>query len=183
MRTELGSISSEPSGYEVILERTLNHPIEKVWAALTEADQLKVWLMETSVLELEVGGAIGFAEEGMRGPGTITELAEPTLIEYSWLGHEPPHSTVRFELAEATIEPGSNSNSNSDTGTDTGTRLRLIHRKMPTDGVAAEHGGGWHTHLETLDALLDGDPLPEFWPRFHELHPIYQERGRAVSNS
>ena len=164
MNTDMGTIDSTASGDQVTLRRQLRHPIHVVWAALTEPDQVAVWLMKTSVLDLRVGGAIGFDEEGMGEPGTITELAPPSILEYSWTtGHEPPPSTVRFELTEA----------------DGGTLLTLIHSRNPAGTAVLDHAAGWHTHLDWLVAQLDEEPLPDFWARFHELRPLYADRHRA----
>ncbi len=160
MRSDRGTINATDSGDDVILRRELRHPIDVVWAALTEPDQLAVWLMETSVLELRVGGAIGFNEEGMGPPGTITELTPPSVLEYTrTTGHEPPHSTVRFKLTEAA---GS-------------TTLTLTHSRNPSGTTVLDHAAGWQAHLDWLSAQLDEQPLPDFWNLFHELRPEYAE--------
>src|SRR5262245_15015085 len=76
-------------------ERRLNHPIERVWAALTDPDELIGWLAAADV-DLDSGRfTLHWQNEG--GPSmdaTITELSAPRLIEYSGA----PHGTLRWEL-------------------------------------------------------------------------------------
>ena len=68
-------------------------------------------------------------------------------------------SHVRFELA-------------SDAG---GTVLVLEHSLIAPDS-APGIGAGWHSHLDALDALLDGShQAPRDWSeRYEELLPGYQ---------
>ena len=68
-------------------ERRLAHPIERVWAALTDPDELISWWGRAQV-ELEPGGRFAMAwlnvdDEGNRAEmeATITELDPPRLLE------------------------------------------------------------------------------------------------------
>lgn len=150
---------NDAAGLTVRLTRDLNHPIERVWTALTNPDDLAAWLMDPSVLELHVGGAIGFAEPDMGPAGHITQLEPPTLIEYTWHTRRGAEaSIVRFEL----------------TPSDGGTRLTLTHRQNATRSDALEHGAGWHTHLEWLHATLDGSERTPFWERYGQMLPQFE---------
>jgi uncharacterized protein YndB with AHSA1/START domain len=39
-----GTVQQVDGRYVLRFERRLNHPVEKVWAALTESDRLAEWL-------------------------------------------------------------------------------------------------------------------------------------------
>lgn len=159
MTNNNAAIESDGKGVEVLLERDLPYPPKRVWEALTEPAQLKVWLMEVDQLELRVGGKIRFTEEGMGPASEVLILDPPTTFEFTWTtGHEPPHSVVRFDL----------------TPSERGTLLTLRHSRNPTRPAALDHAAGWQTHLEWLDAMLGNRELVDFWTRWQELRDQYE---------
>ncbi len=118
-------------------ERRLAHPVERVWAALTEPEELIGWL---AAAEVDLGGGqvvLRWQNEG--GPtmqAKITALAPPTLIEYEG----DPHGRLRWELrpdGDATVL----------TFTATGF--------YPDDQVSLVLAG-WHWHLDALAESLQG---------------------------
>ena len=117
------------------------HPIEAVWAAVTEADQLEVWLSPACgvVVDARLGGRCAFAF-GSPSPheGTITAFDPPHVVHYQLSG-----SSMRFELAPA----------------DGGTTLDFVHAFTPTDGEPPWHAdfmSGFHLMLDQIGPLLDG---------------------------
>jgi len=72
----------------VLIEETLNAPAEKVWAALTQIDQLKQWYFDFPEFKPEVG----FEFQFYGGDGgeqylhlcKIIEVIEEKKLEYSW---------------------------------------------------------------------------------------------------
>ncbi len=101
-----GLISAEDDRCVVRFERHLAHPIERVWAALTEAGQLVHWWGEVQ-LDLVKGGDfimswLNTDDEGNRAVmhGTITALEPAHLLEITG----DIHGTLRFELR--TEQPG-----------------------------------------------------------------------------
>ncbi len=157
MTDELARLELNDDGEDVRLQRHFLHPPERLWAALTDPDQIKVWLMDLDVLELEVGGAIRFAADCMGPTGEILTLDPPHVFEYTWTGHDPPLSVVRFEL-----EP-----------TESGTTLTLSHTRLPTRSSAIDHAAGWHTHVEWMEAMLSGGEKSDFGSRHRELVALY----------
>jgi uncharacterized protein YndB with AHSA1/START domain len=143
-------------------ERRLAHPVERVWAALTEPEQLVQWLAHAEQLDLVEGGRIVLrwkseisAEEIEKydidmppergdGPtvlhGTITRVDPPRLLE--WEGDI--HGILRWELREQ--DPGC-------VLTFTST-LPPLETPMATQALA-----GWHWHLDALEAALAGHPV------------------------
>ena len=82
------------------LERRLAHPVERVWRALTEPDELAAWLA-LAELELVEGGRVVLTwqntdEEGNTAVarGTVSALDPPRLLELDTY----IHGTLRWEL-------------------------------------------------------------------------------------
>ena len=86
-----------------VIERTYNAPIEKVWKAITDKDQMKQWYFDIEKFEPEVGFEFKF--EGSNEDKTyvhlckITEVIVGKKLTYSWRyeGYEGI-SFVTFEL-------------------------------------------------------------------------------------
>lgn len=88
-----------------VIERTYNAPIEKVWKAITDRQEMKQWYFDFTEFKPEVGFEFQF--EGKNEDGTktylhlckITEVEEGKKLAYSWRydGYEG-NSFVTFEL-------------------------------------------------------------------------------------
>jgi uncharacterized protein YndB with AHSA1/START domain len=87
-----------------VIERTYQAPVEKVWKAITDKDQMKEWYFDLAVFKPEVGFEFQF-EAGEPGKKQylhvckITEVVAGRKITYSWRydGYEG-NSFVTFEL-------------------------------------------------------------------------------------
>ena len=144
---------------EVVFERRLQAPRERVWRALTDPGELAGWLAPADI-DLRVGGRVVLKFEDGDEHGVITELREPEVLAYTW-NEGRTDSLVRFVL-----EPE-----------DGGTRLTLRHTfeghvELPS------YGGGWHHHLELLTAQVAGAPIAWDWRRFRELKREYERKAQ-----
>jgi uncharacterized protein YndB with AHSA1/START domain len=161
----------EDRGDHVVLQyrRRLAHPIDRVWAALTEPEELVSWWGDVDVEGLAPGSRYSVTwlneHEGERVvmDATITEVRAPELLEITG----DPHGTLRFELRPD--------------GEATELHLRC------TSPVPREHRtsvrAGWHFHLDALEAALEGRSVdlahPE--PAWEPIHERYvAEAGSAV---
>lgn len=105
----------------VVIERTFNAPVARVWKALTDADEMRVWYFDLKEFKSEVGFEFEFTVEH---EGTkyhhlckITEVIPQKKIAYTWrYAGEKGDSLVTFEL----IPEGNK------------TRLRLTHEGLDT---------------------------------------------------
>ena len=87
----------------VIVERTLNAPVTRVWNALTDVDQMREWYFDLKEFKPEVGFQFEFVVEH---EGTIyhhlcrvTEVIAQKKIAYTWrYKGEPGDSLVTIEL-------------------------------------------------------------------------------------
>ena len=141
-------------------ERRLAHPIERVWAALTEPGELIGWWGEADI-ELVEGGRftlrwLNVDDEGNRYAmhATITRLDPPRLLET--VGDA--HGTLRWELRPVAG----------------GTLLTFSSTLALPAEERARALAGWHYHLDALAATLAGGSveladLPNAgWQRLHD---------------
>jgi uncharacterized protein YndB with AHSA1/START domain len=105
----------------IVVERTYNAPVEKVWKAITDKDQMKQWYFDLSDFKAEPGFEFQFegGEDDRRYLHLckITEVVDRQKLAYSWRydGYEG-NSFVTFEL----FPEGDK------------TRLRLTHTGLET---------------------------------------------------
>jgi len=87
----------------VVIERTFNAPVERVWKALTDVAQMRQWYFDLKEFKPEVGFEFQFVVEH---EGTtydhrckVTEVIPQKKLAYTWRykGHEGD-SLVTFEL-------------------------------------------------------------------------------------
>ena len=87
----------------VIVERTLNAPIARVWRALTDVDQMREWYFDLKEFKPQVGFEFEFVVEHQGNSYhhlcSITEVVPQKRIAYTWrYKGEPGDSLVTFEL-------------------------------------------------------------------------------------
>jgi uncharacterized protein YndB with AHSA1/START domain len=129
--------------------------VDKVWAAITEAEHLKQWFPQDAELEdLAIGGGGSFTFEGYGTfPFVIEELDPPRSIAYRW-SNENGRPVAPIDLAHSTVfrftlEP-----------IDGGTQLTVVESGFEnlSDPAASLEGnrGGWDFELDELVAYLEG---------------------------
>ena len=87
----------------VIIERTLNAPVARVWRALTDVEQMRQWYFDLEEFEPKVGFEFKFAVEHegntYRHICRVTEATPEKKIAYTWRYEDlPGDSLVTFEL-------------------------------------------------------------------------------------
>ena len=105
----------------IIVERTFDAPIARVWKALTDVDQMREWYFDLKEFKPEIGFEFEFAVEHDGNTYhhlcKITEVIPQKKIAYTWrYKGEPGNSLVTFELS-----PQGNK-----------TRLKLTHTGIET---------------------------------------------------
>src|SRR6185295_48082 len=88
----------------VVIERTFNAPVERVWKALTDVDQMREWYFDLKEFKPEPGFEFEFIveHEGMKYHHLcrVTDVVPQKRIAYTWCyKDEPGDSLVTFELA------------------------------------------------------------------------------------
>jgi uncharacterized protein YndB with AHSA1/START domain len=157
-------------------QRTLPGPIERVWSYLTDPEKRGKWLA-SGPMELRVGGAAHLTwlhreyaagepipeqykqlEKGHSMDAKITRCDPPHVLAFTW--GKQADSEVVIELSKRGNE----------------VLLVLTHGRMPDRKGLLGITGGWHTHLDVLEELLNGHPSSGFWKKIVRLNAEYNER-------
>jgi len=130
-------------------ERRYRLPAERVWRAVSAADEMGAWFPSEVVGDRAVGGELVFDDEAQRaaaraageptrddGPpfrGHVVVYDPPKVFSFTWGGE-----LLRFEL----VPDGD--------GT-----LLVFTQVLSHQSVAARNGSGWHACLDALGDLLE----------------------------
>jgi uncharacterized protein YndB with AHSA1/START domain len=160
-----GTVERIDNGYQIRFERRLRHPVEKVWAALTDRERLEAWLGAVE-MDLVEGGSITIRwlntdTEGNYAVavGTITRLDPLRVFEVD----TDIHGLLRWELRPEGA----------------GSHLTLTTRSSIPDEYLTLVLAGWHIHLDFLEESLDGQAVDwPNWPfdRWRAHHARYEAR-------
>ena len=129
-------------------EVLLNHDIDKIWNAISKADQISSWFIKADFIA-DVGYNYTFTSEpNEKGCTTITgevKASHPYVLIYTWLvGGTTTETTVKWELE----------------ATQNGTKLSLIHSGISNyTGETAvamfdSFSGGWDNCINGLTEYL-----------------------------
>lgn len=149
-------------------ERRLAHPVERVWAALTEPEQLAGWLADADI-DLVAGGRVELRwlntdQDGNQAVarGTITSLEPPRLLEMD----TDIHGQLRWQLRPDGA----------------GCVLTFSAAVQLPEDLLPIVSAGWHIHLDHLADALAGRPIRwptwtrDYWGRWEELRDGYAGR-------
>ena len=133
-------------------ERTLAHPIERVWRAISEPAELERWFPAAA----DWTPATGETFDAYGASGEVTEVDAPNRLAWTFGGEN-----FSFELV------------------DQADGCRLVFTHVFGDGaLAAQTAAGWETYLSRLDVHLAGGHLSEQEAHepWEEVHEHYAER-------
>src|SRR5688572_5023978 len=139
-------MKSEP----FVIERTYDAPVEKVWEAITNKDQMKQWYFDVPQFKAEVGAEFQFTggteEQQFLHLCKVTEVEKGRKLTYSWRydGYEG-NSFVTFELF-----PEGNK-----------TRLKVTHKGLESFPVTANKDFGKENFMEGWTHII-GTGLKEY---------------------
>ena len=155
--TDRGTYIQHAGRPAVRFERAYAHPVDRVWRAITEPDELGHWFPSQVEHEGRVGGAVRLSGDPNKDgdTGTILTWDPPHRFGFQWGGDE-----LHFTIA----------------ATDEGCRLELID-VLDGDNTAARNAAGWYVCLIELAYLIDEEPrggphaatAEPFWP-VYEAH-------------
>jgi len=147
-----GMVETHGGSHILRFERHLPQPIERVWAAITEPEQLVTGLAAATI-DLCLGGRVRLRwlnTDEQSNPAnvvmnaTITQFDPPRLLEYTG----DVHGTLRFELKEEA----------------SGCVLIFSNTLPASHARLRESLAGWHVHLDFLAESLEGQAID--WPHW-----------------
>jgi len=132
----------------IVIERTFNAPVARVWRALTDVEEIRQWYFDLKEFKPEVGFEFEFV---VQHEGTsyhhlcrVTEVVPEQKIAYTWrYKGEPGDSLVTIEL----FDEGKN------------TRLKLTHSGIETFPKTPAYA---RKNFETGWTTLIGSELKQF---------------------
>ncbi len=130
----------------VTVEKVYDAPVEKVWNALTDKDQMREWYFNVYDFKPEKGFEFSFAGQGSKGEEYIhlckvLDIVTNKKLQYSWSykGYTG-YSVVTFEL----FDEGDK------------TRLKLTHAGLESfaengpDFTVTSFNGGWNEIINVM---------------------------------
>ncbi|WP_077346411.1 SRPBCC family protein [Algoriphagus sp. A40] len=133
----LGKISKENDGFKVVFERILNHPIERVWDAISNPEQLKYWFTDID-FEAIPGSRITFKfrdKDHTESYGEVVSMDPPHRFVWTWEGELGVWELVSKD--------------------EFSTKLTFSYSKISGD-YAVNVSTGFHDLLDLLVLRLDG---------------------------
>ncbi len=143
-------------------ERTYEHPIDRVFRAVSEEEHLSEWMLGPHTIDLREGGAFTLTLGGVEHPGVVSRYEPPNVVELAFTGMPP--TKIRFELTA--VDPDK-------------TVLAMFHHWGPLPdsdlpGFEPGSAGGWELLLAMeLPNHLDGHP-PLRTKDVPDLHAKYE---------
>jgi len=132
----------------VVVERTFNAPVARVWNALTDVEEMRAWYFDLKEFKPEVGFQFEFTvgHEGVKYHHLceVTEVAPQKKLAYTWrYKGQPGDSLVTFELSAKGDK----------------TRLKLTHEGLETFPKTAAYA---RKNFETGWTQIIGSSLKQF---------------------
>lgn len=136
------------AGWEIGVSRTVPHPPEAVWALLTSAQGLAIWLGD-GVATVPEPGAAYETTDGTVGEGR--SLHDRDRVRLTWRPRTWTHDTT----LQLTVSPAR-----------TGTLLRIHQERLADADERGRQRERWRDVVTRLAAALDADPpqLSTPWP-------------------
>ncbi|WP_148573274.1 SRPBCC family protein [Nocardioides caldifontis] len=145
----------------VRFERIYPHPVERVWRAVTDPDELRGWFPSPEVtIEPREGGTITMAGDPYAPEASTSRVLvwdPPSRFSFEWDGDE-------LHLTLAPHEDGC--------------RLTFVN-VLATEGSAARNAAGWEVCLRSLGEVLAGRPGGDQHGSMEEFRPML-ERYKAA---
>ncbi len=120
---------------------TINAPVFKVFAALTDSDRLAAWWGRAALVEADEGGRYETTLDVGRVEGTIVAIDGPGTLDFTWdvpAEGIPVTTTIHYALSPHGSQ----------------TAVHIAHR-APRE-VPGDWSGLWQSVLESLKAYVEG---------------------------
>ena len=144
--------NTAPPTRNIVVERTMPHPPQKVWRALTRAPLVAEWLMQND-FEPVVGHRFNFRATPIPDMWNgvtdceVLEVDEPTRLTYSWNASGDEAKDGLKSVVTWTLTPVPD-----------GTLVRMEHSgfRPQDEGGRQAMGGGWPRIVGDLERVAGG---------------------------
>lgn len=146
-----GMIEQDGQQVRFRYERELRHPVERVWAAITDPAEIERWFGGRPEIDLRPGGEyVSVHGNGVRVTDRVLTVEPPTLFEHTFWVELNPTARVTWQLRP----------------TEDGCVLTLTHTMSEEDirsaaatghpvVVLSRNAAGWHRLLDEIECHLD----------------------------
>lgn len=144
LSNQYGSVSEKNGIHTIRFERIVNHPVEKVWKAITVPEKIAQWLSPNiekpgTSINLQLGGKIRLQYMMALPEGVITGLINGQLLEITW----SPQHISKWELYKEGRK-----------------KCRIVFTESLNEPLAMHGIVGYHAYLDLLTHVLDGGIVP-----------------------
>lgn len=156
----LATLTKSNNEFIATFERTFDQPVEKVWAVLTENNQLAKWMSHLEIKDMRKGGLIIFNYNdgsGQTEEMKITDYEHQSVIEFEW-----GNDIVRFEVHPSEI----------------GAFLILKEFIKELTDHTPKDLAGWHMCLNVFRDVVNG--TVNQLPNNNEWEKLYKEYIKLV---
>jgi uncharacterized protein YndB with AHSA1/START domain len=141
-------------GHIATVTSVIHSPIERVWKALTDPEELSVWMMGAQVRsEWKVGSAISWEGQWQgshfRDSGEVLKVQEPDLLQYSHISGAGQGAGVTHIVTIELKEVGGV------------THLRLTQDNNPTEEARDRSQANWTAMIDAMKKMLGEAPVPK----------------------
>ena len=158
MSDSLALVIGNGPARRVEVRRSIKAPIQRVWEAITDANEISSW-WQPATFEKREGGRVRVFMDAGGDPfvdGIVKVFQPPYLLEFSWNEADDKPGLVRFDLVEES----------SDQTIVTFTQFVPVSEVIPA-------AAGWHDIVDRLASFLQTGAPGE--GRFSELMEIYKD--------
>lgn len=149
------ALGSAETVYRMDWRRSYPESVVRVWAAISNEQEISAWMKYPTRLEARLGGVIhiDFSSQGSL-EGIVCDFEPLRSLIYTW-----GDSLVKWEIEDVAGK----------------TRLHLAHVGVQPE-LAAGLGAGWHAFLDQLQDYLMGSSRHE---GYRELKSRYEQTVKA----
>ena len=149
----------QEQGYQALhLKRIFNAPIEKVFAAWSDAKQLALWfgplgfVVVKSEVNLVVGGEYNIVIQSPDGQqirhfGEYVAVSPPTKLVFTWVLENQACGGSQNQQANTLV-------SIHFTAVAEGTQIELSHERLPNKEAYDGHSFGWNSSFDALASYI-----------------------------
>ena len=141
------------TNFKVDIRKKIQAPLEKLYNAWTQPDELKQWWkpmnkqLKDVTNDLQEGGIIKYTfDDSLEIDGTYSQVKDKQRLVYSWNWHLPKDD-VKDSAYQLTVE---------FSGDDKASEIHVLQENFESEEGTLPHKEGWEKGLNDLETYLTG---------------------------